>query len=198
MLSGRLTSVGFYFVSETDLLLPLPFGEFECGITLTPKVDRSSRITVRQRHYSVPARFIGQNVRVLLRGNELLVFEKREIAARHPRLARRGEFRAELDHYVENLLAKPGATAGSTALVTARENGSARSPKCTRRSGRRPVSPRGRGDPGADRGSAVAPAHARGRGPAGHGRRDPGGRHHRGRRRRRGPQGGRAGPRTGR
>ncbi|MEV7238451.1 hypothetical protein AB0N06_32285 [Streptomyces sp. NPDC051020] len=66
MLAGRLTSVGFNFVSETDLLLPLPFEEFECGITLTPKVDRSSRITVRQCHYSVPARFIGENVRVLL------------------------------------------------------------------------------------------------------------------------------------
>ncbi|MFB8000444.1 IS21 family transposase [Streptomyces sp. NPDC056002] len=124
MLSGRLTSVGFNFVSETDLLLPLPFEEFECGITLTPKVDRSSRITVRQCHYSVPARFIGQNVRILLRGNELLVFEKRKIAARHPRLTRRGEFRDELDHYLEILLAKPGAMAGSTALVTARENGS--------------------------------------------------------------------------
>ncbi|MFG2681591.1 IS21 family transposase [Streptomyces sp. NPDC048392] len=124
MLSGRLTSIGFNFVSETDLLLPLPFEEFECGITLTPKVDRSSRITVRQCHYSVPARFIGQNVRVLLRGNELLVFEKREVAARHPRLTRRGEFRDELDHYLEILLVKPGAMAGSTALVTARENGS--------------------------------------------------------------------------
>ncbi|WTX62131.1 hypothetical protein OG923_04425 [Streptomyces halstedii] len=63
-------------------------------------------------------------MRVLLRGNELLVFEKRKIAARHPRLTRCGEFRDELDHYLEILLAKPGAMAGSTALVTARENGS--------------------------------------------------------------------------
>ncbi|MCX4429725.1 Mu transposase domain-containing protein [Streptomyces mirabilis] len=94
------------------------------GITLTPKVDRSSRITVRQCHYSVPARFIGQKVRVLLRGNELLVFERREVVARHPRLTRRFDFRDELDHYLEILLIKPGAMAGSTALVTARRNGS--------------------------------------------------------------------------
>jgi hypothetical protein len=124
ILSGRLTTIGFNFTSEKDELLPLPFEEFECGITLTPKVDRSSRITVRQCHYSVPARFIGQNVRVLLRGNELLVFERRTIAARHPRLTRRGEFRDELDHYLEILLTKPGAMAGSTALATARQNGS--------------------------------------------------------------------------
>ncbi|MEV0186860.1 IS21 family transposase [Streptomyces sp. NPDC050625] len=124
ILAGRLTTVGFNFYTEADQLAPLPFEEFECGITLTPKVDRSSRITVRQCHYSVPARFIGQNVRVLLRGNELLVFERREIAARHPRLTRRGDFRDELDHYLEILLVKPGAMAGSTALVAARQNGS--------------------------------------------------------------------------
>ena len=124
ILQGRLTTIGFNFITETDQLAPLPFEEFECGITLTPKADRSSRITVRQCHYSVPARFIGQNVRVLLRGNELLVFERRKIVARHPRLTRRGEFRDELDHYLEILLAKPGAMAGSTALATARQNGS--------------------------------------------------------------------------
>ncbi|GDY71315.1 hypothetical protein SAV31267_008000 [Streptomyces avermitilis] len=72
----------------------------------------------------MPARFIGQDVRVLLRGNELLVFERRKVVARHPRLTRRGEFRDELDHYLEMLLAKPGAMAGSTALATARQNGS--------------------------------------------------------------------------
>ncbi|MFF0790389.1 IS21 family transposase [Streptomyces spiralis] len=124
ILAGRLTTVGFNFFTEADQLARLPLEEFECGITMTPKVDRSSRITVRQCHYSVPARFIGQNVRVLLRGNELLVFERREVVARHPRLTRRGDFRDELDHYLEILLAKPGAMAGSTALVTARQNGS--------------------------------------------------------------------------
>ncbi|MFE4824145.1 hypothetical protein ACFRFU_48955 [Streptomyces sp. NPDC056704] len=124
ILAGRLTTVGFNFFTEAAQLTPLPFEEFECGITLTPKVDRSSRITVRQCHYSVPARFIGQNVRALLRDNELLVFERREIVARHPRLTRRGDFRDELDHYLEILLVKPGSMAGSTALVTARQNGS--------------------------------------------------------------------------
>ncbi|QDN95943.1 hypothetical protein FNV65_06135 [Streptomyces sp. S1A1-8] len=123
-MQGRLTTIGFNFIIETDQLAPLPFEEFECGITLTPKADRTSRITVRQCHYSVPARFIGQNVRVLLRGNELLIFEQRKIVARHPRLTIRGEFRDELDHYLEILLAKPGAMAGSTALATARQNGS--------------------------------------------------------------------------
>ncbi|MFG2851789.1 IS21 family transposase [Streptomyces mirabilis] len=123
ILRGKLTSIGFNFRLEEDELTPLPGEDFECGITLTPKVDRSSRITVRQCHYSVPARFIGQQVRVLLRGNELLVFERRKIVARHPRLTRRYDYRDDLDHYLEILLAKPGALAGSTALAAARAEG---------------------------------------------------------------------------
>ena len=86
----KVTTVGFNFRTELEELAPLPSEDFECGLTLTPKVDRTSRITVRQCHYSVPARFIGERVRVLLRGNELLVFDKRNIVARHPRLTRRG------------------------------------------------------------------------------------------------------------
>ncbi|MEU9245717.1 IS21 family transposase [Streptomyces sp. NPDC048385] len=124
MLRGKLTTVGFNFRIEADELAPLPAEDFECGLTLTPKADRTSRITVRQCYYSVPARFIGERVRVLLRGNELLVFEKRKVVARHPRLTRRGAYRDVLDHYLEILLVKPGAMAGSTALAAARAEGS--------------------------------------------------------------------------
>lgn len=124
LLHGRLTSVGFNYLIEAGDLAPLPGEDFECGLTLTPKVDRSSRITVRQCHYSVPARFIGRTVRVLLRGNELLVFDRHRVVAAHPRLTKRYDYRDELDHYLEILQAKPGALAGSTALAAARADGS--------------------------------------------------------------------------
>ncbi|MFJ9968939.1 hypothetical protein [Streptomyces avermitilis] len=45
MLQGKLTSIGFNFTAEKDELAPLPVDDFECGLTLHPKVDRSSRIT---------------------------------------------------------------------------------------------------------------------------------------------------------
>ncbi|MEU6184246.1 IS21 family transposase [Streptomyces coeruleorubidus] len=123
VLQGKLTSIGFNFTAEQEELAPLPVDDFECGLTLHPKVDRSSRITVRQCHYSVPARFIGHHVRILLRGNELLVFDRRHVVARHPRLTKRYGYRDVLDHYLEILLAKPGALAGSTALDAARRSG---------------------------------------------------------------------------
>jgi hypothetical protein len=120
---GSAASIGERFAVERELLAPLPGEEFDCGLTLMPAVRRDSRIVVRQCYYSVPARFIGQKVRVSLRANELLVFDRNQVIATYPRLTRRYDYRDTLDHYLEILLAKPGALAGSAGLAQAREAG---------------------------------------------------------------------------
>lgn len=122
-IQGSPTSIGFNFAAEADLLAPLAEDEFDCGITLTPTVRRDARIVVRQNYYSVPARFIAGVVRVSLRANELVVFDRNRVVARHERLTHRWHYRDDLDHYLEILTAKPGALAGSTALAQARTAG---------------------------------------------------------------------------
>lgn len=122
-LLGSPATIGFNFAVEAELLNPLPADDFDCGITLTPTVRRDSRIVVRQTYYSVPARFIGRQVRVSLRANELVVFDRHRVVARHPRITRRYQYHDDLDHYLEILLTKPGALAGSTALAQARTDG---------------------------------------------------------------------------
>ncbi|MER8034930.1 hypothetical protein [Streptomyces hydrogenans] len=67
--------------------------------------------------------FIGQNVRVSLRADEVWGFERHEIVVRHPRLAGRYGFRDLLDHYLEILRTKPGALENSTGLAAARKTG---------------------------------------------------------------------------
>lgn len=119
----RITTVGQDFAVEQQLLAPLPDEDFDPGLTLNPRVDRSALICVRMAEYSVPARFIGRRVRVSLRATELLVFDGRTIIARHPRCTRRGEHVLDLDHYLEVLKTKPGALPGATALAQARMNG---------------------------------------------------------------------------
>ncbi|WP_420707002.1 IS21 family transposase [Streptomyces sp. NRRL F-2664] len=119
---GRPTSIGFD-EAERERLRPLPTDDYDCGIDLTPTVARSSRITVRQCYYWVPAKFIGTKVRVKLRANELWVFDGRKVAARHPRLTRRYTYHDILDHYLEILLDRPGAFAGASALAQARAEG---------------------------------------------------------------------------
>ncbi|WIV62077.1 IS21 family transposase [Amycolatopsis nalaikhensis] len=123
VIHGQRVTVGFKFREEADLLAPLPFDDFDCGAVFNPKVDRNSRITVRQSLYSVPARFIGRTVRVSLRANDVVVSDRGKVIARHPRLTQRGASHDDLDHYLEILLGKPGALPGSTALATARKEG---------------------------------------------------------------------------
>lgn len=122
-LPGRQDDIGTAFTAERPALSPLPREAFETGLTLTPRVDRHARITVRCCHYSVPASLVGRLVRVQLRASSLVVFDGRREVARHERSARKWSTTLVLDHYLEVLLKKPGALPGATALVQARRWG---------------------------------------------------------------------------
>jgi transposase len=122
-ISGKLASVGHDFATEQPLLAPLPDEAFDPGLVLTPRVDRSSLIGVRMVKYSVPARFIGRQVRVSLKASEVMVFDGRTLISRHQRVVSRDRTCVDLDHYLGVLKTKPGALPGSTALAQARANG---------------------------------------------------------------------------
>ncbi|MEF3113775.1 IS21 family transposase [Streptomyces chrestomyceticus] len=122
-LRGRTRTVGDCFAAEQPLLRPLPTEVFETGRWFTPGVNRYSQISVRGNAYSVPVRFIGRQLRVLLHANDLIVYDGRTVVTRHERLGGRHGSRLVLDHYLEALLRKPGAFPGSTALEQARSAG---------------------------------------------------------------------------
>ncbi|HEX4100684.1 MAG TPA: IS21 family transposase [Pseudonocardiaceae bacterium] len=122
-IAHRFRSVGAEFAREQPLLQPLPAERFETGLSLEPLVDRYSRLTVRQCTYSVPARFIGRRLRTLLRADEVVVFDRRQVVARHERSTVKGSTTLVLDHYLEILARKPGALPGATALAQARASG---------------------------------------------------------------------------
>jgi hypothetical protein len=122
-ITGKLTTVGQDFAVEKELLAPLPFDRFEPGLPLSPRVDHSALIAVRQAKYSVPVRFVGKRVRAILRASEILVYDGRNLVARHERVPVRNGQSVVLDHYLEVLKHKPGALAGSTALARAKEAG---------------------------------------------------------------------------
>lgn len=119
----RTSLVGDDFEVERPLLRALPAEAFETGIVLRPRVDRHSRVTVRQCQYSVPARYVGRQVRVLLRATRVLVYDGPKLIATHERSTVRGSMTLVLDHYLEVLAYKPGALPNATALVQARQAG---------------------------------------------------------------------------
>jgi len=122
-IEARATTVGHDFALEKTLLRPLPADPFPTWLTLTPRVDRYARITVRQCRYSVPARLIGRRVRVQLGASQLIVFDGRAEVARHECSVSKGGQVLVLDHYLEILHRKPGALPGATALAQARTSG---------------------------------------------------------------------------
>jgi len=122
-IASRAGSVGTDWAFERALLRPLPAEPFDTTLTLTPRVDRYSQITVRCCQYSVPARFIGHRVRVKLSASAVTVYDKATVVARHQRAAGKGVKVLDLDHYLEILARKPGALPGATALVRARAAG---------------------------------------------------------------------------
>ncbi|WP_041944211.1 IS21 family transposase [Tsukamurella paurometabola] len=122
-IDGRLRTVGQDYQHDRAALAPLPVEDFDPGLVLTPRVDRSAMITVRMVRYSVPAHLIGRRVRVSLQASQLLVYDGRALVARHQRVAGRGIAKVDLDHYLEVLKFKPGALPGSTALAQARAAG---------------------------------------------------------------------------
>ncbi len=119
----RSNTVGDDFAVEQALLRPLPGEAFETGIVLRPRVDRHARVTVRQCQYSVPVRYVGRQLRVLLRATQVLVYDGPRLVATHERSTVRGSVTLVLDHYLEVLAYKPGALPSATALVQARKAG---------------------------------------------------------------------------
>jgi IstB-like ATP binding protein len=99
-IASRAHTIGEHFATEEPLLQPLPIEEFETGRWLTPRVDRYAQITVRMNKYSVPARLVGRQVRVLLHASELIVYDGNTEVTRHERLMAKGAARLELDHYL--------------------------------------------------------------------------------------------------
>jgi transposase len=122
-INDKIHTIGQDLAAEQPFLAPLPAEEFDPGLVLTPRVDRSSMVTVRMVKYSVPVRLIGRKVRVSLRASDVVVFDDHALVARHQRIVAKCGQSVQLDHYLEVLKTKPGALPGSTALARARESG---------------------------------------------------------------------------
>jgi hypothetical protein len=97
---------------------------FDPALILHARVDLKARISVRQCHYSVPARYVGRRLTVRLTATAVEVFDAAQAVAHHERAAGRYVEVLALDHYLEVLRTKPGALPGATALAQAKACGS--------------------------------------------------------------------------
>jgi transposase len=122
-IGARAETVGAAAARELPLLNPLPTEAFDVSASLSCRVDAKARVCVRQSYYSVPSRFAGHRLEVRLGATRILVLDAGKQVAEHTRSLHKGSEDLVLDHYLEVLTRKPGAMAGSTALVAARASG---------------------------------------------------------------------------
>jgi hypothetical protein len=120
---ARRETVGAASALEQPLLRALPDTPFEPALTLSCRVDTKARVCVRQSYYSAPAHLAGRRVTVLLGADSVRVVADAKTVGVHVRSLHKGSEDLVLDHYLEVLVRKPGALAGSTALVAARACG---------------------------------------------------------------------------
>lgn len=120
----RAETIGEAFAVEAGYLRPLPAESFECHTELSAKVDTKARVCVRQSWYSVPVRLARRRVSVRLHAGRVEVLDDGgRVVARHARSLHKGTETLVLDHYLEVLVRRPGALAGSIALAQARTAG---------------------------------------------------------------------------
>lgn len=122
-IGARAETVGAAAARELPLLRPLPPEPFDVSAGLSCRVDARARVCVRQSYYSVPARFAGRRLEVRLGATTVRAFDGGKAVAEHTRSLHKGTEDLVLDHYLEVLVRKPGALAGSTALASARAAG---------------------------------------------------------------------------
>jgi transposase len=123
VITGRPVTIAAAFAAERAHLMPLPSEAFDPARLLAARVDNRARVSVRQCHYSVPARYVGRRLAVRLSATTVEVLDGATIVARHDRAAGRYVEVLILDHYLEVLVRKPGALPGATALAQAKASG---------------------------------------------------------------------------
>jgi hypothetical protein len=101
--------LGDKLAEERGYLRPLPPIALPAYTALTVKVRRWSTIRVLNQTYSVPARLIGERVRVLLHHDHLEVYFAGKLVERLTRVRGRRTARIDYHHVIWSLVKKPGA-----------------------------------------------------------------------------------------
>ncbi len=120
--AGRKVSVQEALDQERGKLRPLvePFNLEEAS---RHWVDSKSRVVVRTNRYSVPVDLVGRQVEARVSAQHVTIYYDGREVGRHERCYGHRQERLKLDHYLELLVRKPGAMAGSRPLAQMRADG---------------------------------------------------------------------------
>ena len=120
--SGKEHAVGTAMELEWEHLLPLTVEGFDIEERRFANGEQESCVRVGTNWYSTPLKRDRRVVAKLL-PLEVEIWHEGHVVARHERCYGRSQSIYELEHYLDVLVRKPGALAGSTPLAQWREKG---------------------------------------------------------------------------
>jgi transposase len=116
VMGGREEPIVARLPRERAALLPLPAYPVEVGIVRTVLVRRTGHVRFETNEYSVPVRYVGQQVTLRAEPSTVRLFAGTEEVAVHPRCYGRLQVVEDFRHYVPVLLDKPFALPFASAL----------------------------------------------------------------------------------
>ncbi len=119
----RSVTVGEAWALERPLLRGLPAEPYDACESAAPRVDAKSLVTIGQNRYSVPVALAGLKVSARVGAREITINHSGREVAVHERLHGKAQTSAQLDHYLELLVRKPGGMENSVALAQERDRG---------------------------------------------------------------------------
>ncbi len=122
VISGRSQTIGAAMATEREHLLPLAEEGFDLAAVTFPVVNGSACVNVLTNFYSTPLP-AGTRVEAKAQAAYVEIWHAGKCVARHERCFGRQQKVLDLEHYLDVLLKKPGALAGSTPLEQWRAQG---------------------------------------------------------------------------
>ena len=108
-MSGREQTVAELYEEEKNHLLALPDVVFANIQTCNGRADKYATVIVDKNRYSVPCRYAGFKVRVLLHADRVEIFFGGKKLAAHERLYGNNKWQLNPDHYLELIQQRPMA-----------------------------------------------------------------------------------------
>lgn len=106
-MSGREQTVADLYEGEKGYLLGLPDAVFSNVQICNGRVDKYATVVVDKNRYSVPSRYAGCKVRVLLHADRVEIFTGGKKLAVHERLYGNNKWSLDPDHYLELIQQRP-------------------------------------------------------------------------------------------
>lgn len=122
VIAGRSQTIGAAMAIEREYLLPLAEEGFDLAAVSFPTVNGSGCVNVLTNFYSTPLA-AGTEVEAKAHAAYVEIWHEGKCVARHERCFGRQQKILELEHYLDVLVKKPGALAGSMALEQWRQQG---------------------------------------------------------------------------